>query len=145
MNYEQIILAFFSLIGGGAILKFFQWFTRNNESTNAAWGGIVKDLRSQITAMEQRAITRENTLNERIEELEKLVERREELYLQTLGKKDLEILDLKDEVRALRHEVNNLRATQQITNDVKTLEVDAVKEELHHQVDVRVDKLKPQP
>lgn len=136
MHPENIILAAIGLVSGGGLLKFFQWFTRNNESVAAGWRKVAESLESRMTRMEI-------AYTERIQELEDLIDRRERLYLETLGKKDLEIITLREEVGKLRHEVANLRATQQIDRDVKKLEVEHVKTELHEKVDHEVDKLKP--
>lgn len=135
MNYENIIIAFFGLIGGGAAIKFFQWFTHNNQTVAEGWRAVAKSLEDRMNRMEK-------AYTERINELEELVQRREELYLQTLGKKDLEIISLREEVATLRHEVNNLRATQQITSDVQRIEVEAAKSGLHQAVEDNIEKLK---
>lgn len=120
------------------------WFGRKmvatdiDEKVSGGWRRYAQKLETRLDALEKN-------YESRIAHLESLIDEKEA----DSRKKDEEIYQLQGQVAAqereindLRHEVKNLRTTQEVSSKVKKLEVEAVKTELHERVEHEVDKLK---
>lgn len=77
------------------------------------------------------------------EKLEKQLDLRERQCSEENARKDAYIVECEEAIRKLNHELRNAETTVRITSDVKALETQTAKEELHHAVDESIGKMTP--
>lgn len=101
-------------------------------------GGVLKMILTYWFSGEKRVSSGWERFGKNEERL-RLQER--EAHQKELDRRDAELLELEEENRRLRHALRNAETTVKVTSEVKALETQVAKEEIHQAVDASINKM----
>lgn len=106
-------------------------------------GGMGKMVLNWLFSGEKRDGKVSDGWKRYAEKLEKQLEVRDAAHEAENARKDAQIIEQEETIRKLNHALRNAETTVNIVNDVRSLEKQATKEELHEAVDSSIDKMTP--